>query len=87
MKFAICNDTYADRDCLKAAEHAAQCGYQGIELAPSTVWNNPLGVSPKEAHQLSQDIESRGLEVLGFHWLLTGTKGYAPNPSRKSLSR
>lgn len=75
MKFSICNDTYADRDCLAAAEHAASAGYHGMELAPSTIWKNPIETSLKEAVQLADQITKTGLEIVGFHWLLTGTQG------------
>lgn len=74
MKFSICNDTYTDRDCHQAAQHAASIGYQGLELAPSTIWEDPGSITPQQASKLSSDIHSTGLEIVGFHWLLTGAQ-------------
>lgn len=75
MKFSICNDTYTDRDCVAAAQHAAEVGYQGFELAPSTIWEDPKEIPSHQAVKLAHEIQSNGLEVIGFHWLLTGTHG------------
>ena len=75
MKFSICNDTYADRDCLKAAQHIAETGYSGIEIAPSTVWENPSNISSLQVAKLAHDIQALNLDIIGFHWLLKDTEG------------
>lgn len=85
MKFSICNDTYADRSCLEAATHAAECGYEGLELAPSTIWNDPSKTTLQEAQALARGIQKLDLEVIGFHWLLTGTDGMHLTHPDKSL--
>jgi len=88
MKFSICNDTYADRDCVAAAEHAASCGYNGLELAPSTIWKHPQNIQISEAKLLADKINHLNLDIVGFHWLLTGTEGmHLTNPDAAFQTR
>ncbi|MBC8350051.1 MAG: sugar phosphate isomerase/epimerase, partial [Verrucomicrobia bacterium] len=41
MKFAICNETYQGWDFSKTCDHVAETGYDGIEVAPFTLKEDP----------------------------------------------
>ena len=74
-KFAICNETFGDWPFDKAFALAAECGYQGIEIAPFTISNDVTEIPPERRKQVRRQAEKAGLEVAGLHWLLARTKG------------
>ena len=69
MRFAICNETYQDWEFARACAHAASCGYQGIEIAPFTLKDDPRCISEEEAADYAAIAHVEGLEVVGLHWL------------------
>ena len=76
MRYAICNETYGDWPFAKACEHAAACGYSGIEIAPFTLAALVTDVSAGQRTELRRTIEAAGLECVGLHWLLAKTTGF-----------
>jgi sugar phosphate isomerase/epimerase len=74
-RFAICNETFGDWPLDKAFALAAECGYQGIEIAPFTIANDVTEIPPERRRQVRRQAEKAGLEVVGLHWLLARTKG------------
>lgn len=75
-KFAICNETFQDWPFDKAFDLAAQCGYQGIEVAPFTLANNVRDISRAKRTEVRRQAEKAGLQMIGLHWLLAKTEGY-----------
>ncbi|MCB1225115.1 MAG: sugar phosphate isomerase/epimerase [Verrucomicrobiales bacterium] len=71
MRYAICNETYGDRPFEAVCEDVAAAGYEGLELAPFTLKEDPRQLSDADALRLSRIAASFGLEILGLHWLLT----------------
>jgi len=70
MKFALCNETYGDWEFGKICDHIAASGYDGIEIAPFTLKEDPRDLDEKECAALGERARSAGLEVVGLHWLL-----------------
>ena len=75
-RFAICNELFGDWPFEKALALAAECGYEGIEIAPFTVSNYVTDVSSRKRKEIRRQAEQAGLEVVGLHWLLSRTKGF-----------
>ncbi|MGO9114785.1 MAG: sugar phosphate isomerase/epimerase family protein [Thermoguttaceae bacterium] len=75
MKFAICNETFQDWPLDRAIAFAAECGYQGIEIAPFTLAARPGDVSQAKREEIRRRARTDGLEVVGLHWLLAKTEG------------
>ena len=75
-RFSICNETFRDWPFEKAFAFAADCGYQGVEIAPFTISNDVTDVPPKRRSQIRRQAEKSGLEVVGLHWLLARTEGF-----------
>lgn len=70
MKFAICNETYQGWDFTKTCAHVAETGYDGIEVAPFTLKEDPRELTEKEAKRFGEMANAAGLELIGLHWLL-----------------
>lgn len=71
MRFAICNEHWGQAPFEKVCEDAAACGYQGLELAPFTLKEDPRELTIADAIRLTRIAHSFGLEIIGLHWLLT----------------
>ena len=70
MKFALCNETYGGWDFDRSCAHIAESGYQGIEIAPFTLKEDPRKISEAESIDFGRRASAAGLEVVGLHWLL-----------------
>jgi sugar phosphate isomerase/epimerase len=75
MKFAICNELYVDWPFEAAFSHAAQLGYQGIEIAPFTMAEHVDGISDEQCKSVRKIADANELEIVGLHWLLAKTTG------------
>lgn len=77
MKFAICNETFYDLQWPqeKIFQFAAECGYQGVEIAPFTINTDVTKIPASERTRLRQSADSAGIQVCGLHWILSKTEG------------
>ena len=75
MRFAICNETYQDWPLERACAHIAECGYDGVEIAPFTLEEDPSRLTEQRAAEIGKIVAAAGLEVVGFHWLLVKPDG------------
>ena len=69
MKFAICNETYQGWSLEDTCRHVAQTGYDGLEIAPFTLEEDPRDISESDAERVGETVREHGLEVVGLHWL------------------
>ena len=76
MKLAICNELFENWPWEKLCDFASGTGYQGIEVAPFTLAGRAEWVTPEQRAQLRSAAESRGLQVIGLHWLLAKPPGF-----------
>ncbi len=75
MKFAICNETYRDWRLENVCRSVADAGYQGLEIAPFTLKDDPRELTIADAREVGKIVTDHGLEVVGFHWLLVKPEG------------
>jgi len=75
MRYAACNELVHDRPFAEACALIARHGYQGIELAPYSLADDPLQIPPARAREIRQTIRDAGLECVGLHWLLKAPPG------------
>ena len=59
----------------RQCEYAAALGYQGLEVAPYTLADDPLRISAAEARRCRDIAADLGLVVCGLHWLLVKPEG------------
>ena len=75
MKTAVCNELIADRPLAEACRLIARYGFQGVELAPYTLADDPTRISLSRIRELRRTIEDAGLHCVGLHWLLKAPAG------------
>src|SRR5689334_6183582 len=75
MKFAICNETYEGWPLERVCEDVAAAGYEGLEIAPFTLHEDPTGLTEEDAAAAGRVVQAAGLEVVGLHWLLVKPAG------------
>lgn len=75
MKYAICNETYQGWPLERICQDVASHGYQGLEIAPFTLNEDPWRLTEKEAAAHGRTVRQSGLEVVGLHWLLVKPPG------------
>jgi sugar phosphate isomerase/epimerase len=81
MKLGICNELFVNWPWEKICAFAAGIGYQGIEVAPFTLADHAERITPLRRAALRESAESRGLEIIGLHWLLVKPPGlYITHP-------
>jgi sugar phosphate isomerase/epimerase len=76
MKYAICNETFADWDHARVCGRVAELGYTGLEVAPFTLAPRITDVSSARRAELRRQAEAVGVQVIGLHWLLAKTEGF-----------
>jgi sugar phosphate isomerase/epimerase len=81
MKLAICNELFENWPWEKICDVVRSAGYEGIEVAPFTLAGRAEEITPLRRTQLRSAAESRGIEIIGLHWLLVKPPGlYITHP-------
>jgi len=75
MRISLCNEVLGDMPFSRQCDFAARLGYDGLEVAPYTLADDPLGITPVAAREFRKMAEEAGIVVTGLHWLLLKPKG------------
>jgi len=75
MKFALCNEVLQPLPFARQCEIAAQVGYDGLEVAPFTLADDPTSISDARAEETRRIAADHGLAISGLHWLLVAPPG------------
>jgi sugar phosphate isomerase/epimerase len=81
MKYAYCNEMFAEQPFDQAAAAMRALGYTGVEIAPFTLLPptdafDARRVSAERRAAIKRQAADAGLEVVGLHWLLAKTAGF-----------
>jgi sugar phosphate isomerase/epimerase len=75
FRHAICNEVYQGWDFAQACRHMRETGYEGIEIAPFTLSENPTTIPREQRREYAKTIRDEGLHFVGLHWLMVAPKG------------
>ena len=75
MKFALCNEVLQPLGFAEQCAFAAKLGYDGLEVAPFTLADNPMDITDAQAGEFRRIAEDAGLKIFGLHWLLVAPAG------------
>src|SRR5262249_46256938 len=75
MRSAICNELFAGWDHRRVCAFVAGAGYDGLELAPFTLGDDPARLPAAARREVRAVAEGSGLAITGLHWLLMKPQG------------
>ena len=75
FRHSICNEVYKDWDFAAACRDMRSAGYEGIEIAPFTLAEEPARIPPAKRRETSDIIRAEGLTFVGLHWLMVAPPG------------
>jgi sugar phosphate isomerase/epimerase len=87
MKLGICNELFENWPWEKICEFVSGIGYRGIEVAPFTLAESAELITPERRSALRESAGSRGLEIIGLHWLLMKPPGLSITHPDASIRR
>jgi D-psicose/D-tagatose/L-ribulose 3-epimerase len=75
MRIALCNEVLAGREFAAQCAFAAALGYDGLEVAPYTLAEDPLGINTAARAAIRRAAADAGIAITGLHWLLVKPAG------------
>jgi sugar phosphate isomerase/epimerase len=75
MRVALCNEVIAPMPFPQQCEYAAKLGYDGLEIAPYTLSEEPHRMGAARIAAARAAAEDAGIAVTGLHWLLIKPAG------------
>jgi D-psicose/D-tagatose/L-ribulose 3-epimerase len=87
MKFSLCNEVIADRPFDEQCVFAAELGYDGLEIAPFTLGEDPRKLTNGDVSQAVRSLNAAGISATGLHWLLVKPPGLSITSRDESICR
>jgi len=75
MRIALCNEVIAPMPFPKQCEYAAKLGYDGLEVAPYTLSDEPQRLGAAQLAAARAAASDAGIAITGLHWLLLKPAG------------
>ena len=75
MRIALCNEVIAPMPFPAQCEYAAKLGYDGLEIAPYTLSEEPHRMGAAQVAAARAAADDAGVAVTGLHWLLIKPAG------------
>jgi D-psicose/D-tagatose/L-ribulose 3-epimerase len=75
VRIALCNEVIAPMPYPQQCEYAAKLGYDGLEVAPYTLSEEPHQMGSARIAAARAAAEDAGIAVTGLHWLLIKPSG------------
>ncbi len=85
MRFTLCNEVLREMEFAAQCEFAAKLGYDGLEVAPFTLSEEPHLLSDGRRKELRRAAEDAGIAITGLHWLLITPEGLSLNSPDDAL--
>jgi D-psicose/D-tagatose/L-ribulose 3-epimerase len=74
-RLAVCNELFQNVPLGETCGQVRALGYEGLEIAPFTLLNDPATLSPEARRDVRETIARHDLQFVGFHWLLAAPEG------------
>jgi sugar phosphate isomerase/epimerase len=87
MRIALCNEVIAPMPFPQQCEYAAKLGYDGLEIAPYTLSEEPHRMGTARIAAARAAAEDAGIAVTGLHWLLIKPGGLSISSKDESVRK
>jgi sugar phosphate isomerase/epimerase len=75
MKISLCNEVIAELPFEKQCDVMAKLGYDGVEIAPVTLSDEPHLLPAARRKEIVKTANDAGVPVTGLHYLMVAPKG------------
>ena len=75
LKISLCNEVIRELPFARQCELIKQLGYDGIEIAPFTLDQNPHRLSPTKIAKVKKIAADAGVEITSLHYLMVAPAG------------
>jgi sugar phosphate isomerase/epimerase len=75
MKFAICSEIFQGWPLPRIFSYAAELGYGAVEIAPFTISDSVVNISPEERRTIRTEAARANIAIAGIHWVLVKPEG------------
>lgn len=75
MQLTLCNEVIRELDFASQCQLAADLGYDGLEVAPFTLSDDPTTISASDRRDYRTMAEDAGIMITGLHWLMNAPGG------------
>ena len=87
MRIALCNEVIAPMPFPAQCEYADKLGYDGLEIAPYTLSEEPHRMGAARIAAARSAAEDAGIAVTGLHWLLVKPAGLSISTKDEAVRR
>jgi D-psicose/D-tagatose/L-ribulose 3-epimerase len=87
MRIALCNEVIAPMAFPKQCEYAKKLGYDGLEIAPYTLSEEPHRLGTAQLAAARAAAEDAGVAITGLHWLLLKPTGLSISTQDPKIRR
>ena len=87
MRIALCNEVIAPMPFPRQCEYAAKLGYDGLEIAPYTLSDEPQRLGAAQIAAARSAAADCGIAVTGLHWLLLKPPGLSISTRDEGVRR
>ncbi len=87
MRIALCNEVISPMPFPAQCEYAAKLGYDGLEVAPYTLSEEPHRMGRAQIAAARSAAQDAGVAVTGLHWLLVKPAGLSISARDEAVRR
>lgn len=87
MKIALCNEVIRDQPFEAQCALAGALGYDGLEVAPFTLSEDPARLSARRRRSLCRMAQEAGCPITGLHYLLAAPEGLSITSSEPQVQQ
>jgi D-psicose/D-tagatose/L-ribulose 3-epimerase len=84
MRISLCNEVIGELPFERQCEVAAGLGYDGLEIAPVTLTDDPAKLTPARIAELRRTAADAGIAITGLHYVLRAPAGLSITASDKA---